>query len=112
MQLCNNTKYNGVSHLTTEHKHGVQLSTQHGIKFYNLMTKLYNESKKLNTTEFFIRYLQTKLVEIEKSMSEFIYSDDKQKKHKMDHRDIKGWEQWNQMTDEYYAIKAILKWSR
>lgn len=112
MQISSTVQLTGASHLTTQHKHGLRLKTEHGQKFYQEMKDVVNEAYKAGNENQCLVDINKKREALNKKISNFLNDDAYAKKYKLDERDTEGWLIYHKLCDEYDTLTHFLKGKR
>lgn len=112
MQISSTVQLTGASHLTTQHKHGLKLKTEHGKTFYQTLSKKVNEAYHSGAETGYLKEIYSMREKLNKQISHFLNDDTFSKKYKMDDRDPEGWEIYYKLCDEYDILTHFLKGKR
>lgn len=110
MYVSNATLIHGRSHITTagQKSAGVPLKTPEGEKFYEKKLKRFNDAVSNKANEFYRKFLEEELKEIDDDLTFFLEDDLMYKAHNMSNRDKEGWHYYNVLVDKHDVCKYFI----
>jgi hypothetical protein len=109
VMVSNAVLFTGASNIGGSKKNGLKLSTNHGNAFFKKKHSLYKVAVKANTVDFYKKYLYNEREEVRKQLSHFLNDDQYSKLHKMDDKDIEGWDIYKKMVDEWDVLTYFME---
>ncbi len=80
------------------------LQTKFGSSLYEIVLSQYNESLQKDSIAEYKKVLFREKMKVSRQLSEFIYSDEQQRKYPMEDDDTEGWKIFKELSDKYAVL--------